>query len=140
MVLGERRFKIVICRGPECGDRRGSAALHDIFRSALEAHAVRERTELVWQSCYGRCTQGPNVLVREITATESHSLGTGFATMPGPRGATALYNRVDEGRAERIVAEHVVLGRIVRELVETPGGTGIPSSVPVASKTKEPEQ
>ena len=101
---------------------------------------MRERAELVWQSCYGRCTQGPNVLVREIVVAEPHSLGTGFATMPGPRGVTALYNRVDQGRAERIVAEHVVNGRIARELIETPSSTGIPSSVPVASKPKEPEQ
>jgi NADH:ubiquinone oxidoreductase subunit E len=85
-----RRFKIVICRGPECGDRRGSAALHEVFRSALEAHAARERAELAWQSCFGRCTQGPNVLVRELVAASAPSLGTGFATAPGPRGATAL--------------------------------------------------
>ncbi len=135
-----RRFKIVICRGPECGDRRGSAVLHDCFHDALEARGVRDRAELVWQSCFGRCTQGPNVLVREIVAAESNSLGSGFATMPGPRGATALYNRVDPARAERIVVEHVVNGRIARELIETPSATGIPSSVPVASTTKEPEQ
>lgn len=114
--------------------------LHDIFASVLDANHVRDRAELVWQSCYGRCTQGPNVLVREILTAEPNSLGSGFATMPGPRGATALYNRVDQTRVERIVAEHVVGGRIVRELIESPTATGIPSSVPVASKTKEPEQ
>jgi (2Fe-2S) ferredoxin len=110
----------VICRGPECGDRRGSAQLHDVFRSALEANAVRERSELVWQSCFGRCTQGPNVLVREIL-TGAPTIGTGFATAPGARGTTALYNRVDSARAQRIVIQHVVGGQIVREFVERPG-------------------
>jgi (2Fe-2S) ferredoxin len=81
-----------------------------------------------WQSCFGRCSQGPNVLVREIVDRPAMpTLGTGFATVPGPRGATALYNRVDAARAERIVAEHVVGGRIVRELIELPAVTASPT-------------
>ncbi len=130
----------MICRGPECGDRRGSAVLHDAFRSALDTQGAREDTELVWQSCFGRCTQGPNVLVREIVTAEP-TLGSGFATLPGPRGLTALYNRVDADRAERIVVAHVVKGQIVREFVERPG---IQVSEPVASTMptvrKDPEQ
>jgi (2Fe-2S) ferredoxin len=121
-VPGDRRYKIVICRGPECGDRRGSAALHESFHGALERAGARVATELVWQSCFGRCTQGPNVLVREIVATEPRMLGgSGFATLPGPRGVTALYNRVDPERADRIVGEHVTCGQIVREYIERPG-------------------
>jgi (2Fe-2S) ferredoxin len=132
--VGARRFKIVICRGPECGDRRGSAVLHEVFRTALDAHAARERAELVWQSCFGRCTQGPNVLVREIVAEEPRSLGTGFATLPGPRGVTALYNRVDSARVERVVTQHVVGGQIVREFIERPG---MLHSEPVGSTQKD---
>lgn len=131
----DRRFRIVICRGPECGDRRGSAVLHEAFRSALEANAARERTELVWQSCFGRCTQGPNVLVREILTVEPGSLQTvGFATLPGPRGVTALYNRMDAMRAERVVIEHVNGGQIVRDLIERPG---IHPHDPIAPRTKD---
>ena len=129
-----RRFKIVVCRGPECGDRRGSAALHEVFRSALEAHDARERADLVWQSCFGRCTQGPNVLVREVTGEQQPSLGSGFATLPGPRGATALYNRMDVARVERVIVQHVIGGQIVREFIERPG---ILHSVPVGSRTKD---
>jgi (2Fe-2S) ferredoxin len=133
--LVPRRFKIVICRGPECGDRRGSAALHEVFRNALEAHGAREHTELVWQSCFGRCTQGPNVLVREIRTTELRpTLGSGFATLPGPRGTTALYNRVTTQRVEHVVADHVVGGRIVREYVERPG---IHLHEPIEVRTKD---
>ena len=111
---------MVICRGPECGDRRQSSELHEVFRSRLEAHNARDVAELSWQSCFGRCTQGPNVLVREIVAEEPR-LGTGFATLPGPRGVTALYNRMDAGRVERVVVQHVIGGQIVRELIERPG-------------------
>ena len=131
-----RRFKIVICRGPECGDRHGSAALHDVFLRALDAYGAQEHTELQWQSCFGRCTQGPNVLVREILNTEAApALGSGFATLPGPRGTTALYNRVDRQRVVHVVAAHVVGGEIVREYVERPG---IHPSDPVAVRTKDP--
>jgi (2Fe-2S) ferredoxin len=131
-----RRFKIVICRGPECGDRHGSAALRDVFQTLLDAHGAQEHTELAWQSCFGRCTQGPNVLVREIFPTEQAlpALGSGFATLPGPRGATALYNRVDSQRVKHVVAEHVVGGHVVREYVERPG---IHPSDPSVARTKD---
>jgi (2Fe-2S) ferredoxin len=130
-----RRFKIVICRGPECGDRHGSAALHDVFRRALAACGAEDRTELLWQSCFGRCTQGPNVLVREILSQDAMpALGSGFATLPGPRGTTALYNRVDRQRVMHVVAEHVMGGQIVREYVERPG---IHPNDPVAVRTKD---
>ena len=115
--------------------RRGSAVLHEAFRSALEASAARDRTELVWQSCFGRCTQGPNVLVREIMTAEPGGLVTsGFATLPGPRGVTALYNRMDPARAQRVVVEHVTQGHIVRDLIERPG---IHPHDPLASRTKD---
>lgn len=129
-----RRYKIVICRGPECGDRRASSELHEIFRSSLEANHARENVELVWQSCFGRCTQGPNVLVREIVADAQRGLGTGFATLPGPRGVTALYNRIDAGRVERVVVQHVIGGQVVREFVERPG---MLQSQPVGSREKD---
>ena len=130
-----RRFKILICRGPQCGDRHGSAALGDVFRDALDAHGAKEHTELMWQSCFGRCTQGPNVLVREILPTEAAPiLGSGFATLPGPRGATALYNRMDSQRVAHLVAEHVMGGQIVREYIERPG---IHPNDPVAVRTKD---
>jgi (2Fe-2S) ferredoxin len=132
-----RRFRIVICRGPECGDRHGSAALFDAFRAQLEAHGAQAHTEVAWQSCFGRCTQGPNVLVREILTSEAApTLGTGFATLPGPRGTTALYNRVDGQRVARVVSAHVVGGQIVREYIERPG---IHPNDPVAARTKDTE-
>jgi (2Fe-2S) ferredoxin len=60
--------------------------------------------------------------VREILTTQPMpTLGSGFATVPGPRGATALYNHIDAQRAERVVSEHVRKGQIVRDFIERPG-------------------
>jgi (2Fe-2S) ferredoxin len=87
----------------------------------------------MWQSCFGRCTQGPNVLVRELVG-EQPTLGSGFATLPGPRGVTALYNRMDGPRVERVIVQHVIGGQIVREFIERPG---ILHSTPVGSTTKD---
>ncbi len=125
----------MICRGPECGDRRGSATLHDAFCSALDTADVRGSCEVVWQSCFGRCTQGPNVLVRELVPPDpSQTIGVGLATLPGPRGLTALYNHIDRERVERVVTLHVVAGQIVREYIERPG---IHPLEPLASRSKD---
>lgn len=118
--MGDRVFKIVVCRGPECGERRGSELLAAVFQSELTRRQCKNAT-VEWQSCFGRCSQGPNVLVREIVDPATRPrLGTGFATVPGARGATALYNGVDVGKAERIVTEHILGGRVVREYVLAP--------------------
>jgi (2Fe-2S) ferredoxin len=72
--------------------------------------------------------------VREILTQEpATKFGSGFATLPGPRGATALYNRVDTQRVEHVVADHVIGGQIVRAYVERPG---IHPSDPVSARTK----
>ena len=135
--MTRRRFRIVICRGPECGDRRGSAVLHDAFVRALALHGAQDVAELGWQSCFGRCTQGPNVLVRELVAPPPGGLASGgLATLPGPRGLTALYNRFETTYAAPVVARHVLGGQIVRDYIERPGASGIGVVDPVASRTK----
>ena len=65
--------------------------------------------------------------------SRARSIGSGFATLPGPRGATALYNRIDAARVERVVVTARLGGQIVREFVERPG---ILQSQPVGSRTE----
>lgn len=106
-----------------------------MFASAIEANAARNVAELAWQSCFGRCTQGPNVLVREIVSQPPGALtGVGFATMPAPRGTTALYNRFDATRVEPVITQHVLGGQIVREFIERVPAAGIALLDPVASR------
>lgn len=112
--MSERRYSIRVCRGPECGDRRGSRAVYDRFRSALEAADLARVCELGWQSCFGRCTQGPNVLVREITTG-------GDIADPGavaPQRATALYNGVQPVAVDEVVQQHVGRGLVVGRLIQ----------------------
>jgi (2Fe-2S) ferredoxin len=134
-MLRSRRFRIVVCRGPECGDRRDSRRIYEAFREAVDARGLTEHTELAWQSCFGRCTQGPNALVREIQAGEP---AFAFAALPGPRGATALYNRLDPLKAQRVVAEHLENGSIVRDFIERPAPASLASTPTTPSGKPRP--
>ena len=124
-----------MCRGPECGDRRESRGVYEAFRNALALGGHDGRCELGWQSCFGRCTQGPTVLVREVIS-EASPPRFALATLPGPKGATALYNRMDVARVTEVVTEHVGRGVVVRRFVEPPaavltaGGSEPPTGDP----------
>lgn len=107
------RFRILVCRGPECGDRRGSRAIYDTLRAAIATRGLSDRCTLDWQSCFGRCTQGPNVLVREIVDD------------PAAPRATALYNGVDAVNVDEIISEHVERGVVVSRLVRPPLLSGL---------------
>lgn len=115
---GSRKYRVVVCRGPECGERRGSAALHASFERELRLVGLAGDVELGWQSCFGRCRQGPNVLVRLAPRPEERSF---LAMMPvGPGQHAYLYNGVTASDVPKIVESHLRRGIIVRELVLRP--------------------
>lgn len=112
MAVGPRTL-VLVCRGPECGERRGSAAVHQALAVELRAKGLLGRdVKLDWQSCFGQCRRGVNVMVRECKPGEDL-----FFVSFKPGGArSALYHGVLPEDAPRIVAEHVVGGRVIDEL------------------------
>lgn len=127
--MAVRRFRVLVCRGPECGDARGSAAIHAAFVHELAAQGVGDRCELAVQSCFGRCSQGPNVLIRELPAGPVAAPRFALADLPprlggGQRLATALYSRLDPSKVPALVAHHVVGGRVLSQYVEAPEPAG----------------
>lgn len=123
--MAERRFRIIVCRGPECGERRNSRAVYDAFAQELAGRGLTRTCELTWQSCFGRCSQGPNALVRELPAATAVQPPPRFALadLPpsrggGPRLVTALYNRLDPVKAIEVVATHVGQGAVVHRFIE----------------------
>jgi len=120
----ERRFRILVCRGPECGERRESRRIHEAFAAALAREGVASACELTWQSCFGRCSQGVNALVRQLpTELPTQAPRFTLADLPpsrqgGPRLATALYNRLDPSKVIDIVTAHVVRGTVVTRYIE----------------------
>lgn len=106
-----RRMTVLVCRGPECGDKRNSAAVHAEFVALLAAPPDGVEVVLDWQSCFGKCQRGVNVLVREVRAGEDAFFRSFLSIAPG----SALYNAVKPSEVERIVREHVLGGRVVVE-------------------------
>lgn len=101
--------------------------LHAAFAAELAARMLSDDppdVTLETQSCFGRCSLGPNVLVREIPPGEAAPRKQ-FATLPGPRGVTALYNHTTLERIPRIVEAHIIGHRIVREFIAQPPLSGV---------------
>ncbi len=104
--------------------------------SALDREGVARTCELAWQSCFGRCSQGVNALVRELPAELAvNPPRFALADLPpsrrgGPRLVTALYNRLDPAKAAEIVATHVVRGTVVARFIERVDPLAPPPIVP----------
>ncbi|MEZ4402668.1 MAG: (2Fe-2S) ferredoxin domain-containing protein [Kofleriaceae bacterium] len=111
--------------------------MHAAFERALAQRSDPAAVELDWQSCFGRCSQGPNVLVREVVAGP---VRVGLAELParlggGPRAATALYNGVTPADVPELVGQHVGAGVVVRRLIQTIGPAGpVLATSPVAKR------
>jgi sirohydrochlorin cobaltochelatase len=140
--LAARKFRILVCRGPECGDTRGSQAIYDAFAECLRRRCLQEHVSLGWQSCFGRCTQGPNVLVQELAAPRPGARQFLLATMPvGRAGKSALYSGVCPTDAEDIIENHVMGDRLVSRLIETPARSAPGYSAPASATTRiEPSE
>lgn len=124
MTGASRRYLVIVCRGPECGERRDSAAVHAQFQREVKGLGLERVVELRWQSCFGRCRQGPNVLVRpapEASAPQGSVRVPLLAAQPARASeGAALYNDVRLEDVARILQSHVSRGMIVRELVLKP--------------------
>jgi (2Fe-2S) ferredoxin len=126
--LSGRRFRVLVCRGPECGDKRNSREVYDQFRRVLEDRGAVANVDLRWQSCFGRCSQGPNCLIREIvTAPGQPEQRFVFAALPSRRGVTALYNGVTPADVAELTDRHILGGHIVRRLIRRPRMAAAPA-------------
>ena len=71
-----------------------------------------KNVHLAWQSCFGQCRRGVNVLVREMKPGEDPFF---ISFKPGGE-RSALYHGVRPEDAPAIVAEHVIGGRVIEEM------------------------
>jgi len=97
---------VVVCRGPTCGERRGSAALAARLAETIAARGLGDRVEVVDEYCLGHCLRGPNILVQEEGAAE-------------PTGGV-LYDRMTIADLDRVVDKHLVGGMAIRVLMNRP--------------------
>jgi (2Fe-2S) ferredoxin len=100
------------------------------------------QVELSWQSCFGRCTQGPNVLVQELARPQPGERQFLLATMPrGRAGRSALYNGVSVLDVTDIVEQHIQrdqpVSRLIQPPARSPAGYNAPSN-PAPGVVKPP--
>ena len=101
-----RRLTVVVCRGPTCGEKRGSGELAAQLAERIRARGLEDRVQLVDEYCLGHCLRGPNILVQEEGTTEPF--------------AGVLYNRMTADDLERVIEKHLVGGMAVRILMNRP--------------------
>lgn len=89
------RSHVLICGGTGCTSS-GSETLIETFRKELEANRLTNEVKLVKTGCFGLCEAGPIVIVY-------------------PEGA--FYSQVKVEDIKKITEEHLLKGRIVKELL-----------------------
>ena len=99
------RLTVVVCRGPTCGDKRGSGALAERLAETIKARGLEERVHLVDETCLGHCLRGPNILVQEEGAEPFSGV---------------LYDRMTVEDLDRVIEKHLVGGMMVRVLMNRP--------------------
>ena len=104
------KVNVVVCRGPVCGDKRGSAALTAHLQATLAARDLAERVGVSEEICLGHCLRGPNVLVCDAEDPDG---------LLSPRAI--LYNRMTVADLERVIDRHLVGGIAIRALTNLPG-------------------
>jgi (2Fe-2S) ferredoxin len=120
-----RKYQILVCKGPECGEKRGSIAIHGAFERELRACPLHGNEATLEQySCFGRCQRGPNVLVREVKPGENTRM---ILLMPTAASGAYLYHGVSPDEARAIVEEHVGRGQPLVALTRRKG-PGEPSA------------
>ena len=97
-----RRLTILVCRGPTCGERRNSAALHERLAALVAARGVGDRVTLDWETCFGHCLRGPNVLVYDTEEVRGWQAQAG---LDAP--SAVLYSRVAPEELDRMLDKHL---------------------------------
>jgi (2Fe-2S) ferredoxin len=101
-----KRLTVVVCRGPTCGERRGSAALEAHLVETIAARGLADRVQVIDEYCLGHCLRGPNIMVQEEGADD-------------PFGGV-LYDRMTIADLDRVVEKHLVGGMVIRVLMNRP--------------------
>jgi len=111
-----KKYTILVCRGPECGDKRRSADVHAALKAELATTPLGgNQVVLDLYSCFGKCQRGVNVLVRENLPTDNQMM---LRLMPTTGGRATLYHRVLPSEARRILEEHIARGQPLTEFTQ----------------------
>jgi (2Fe-2S) ferredoxin len=116
--MGDKPHLLVsICRASECS-ARGADVLHQEIAAGVSKSGEGGRIAVARGGCWGLCNLGPNVVVRQDDAARAveKSLFGHDATFAGKIGEYH-YGACTREIARRIVDEHLLEGRPIRELL-----------------------
>jgi (2Fe-2S) ferredoxin len=105
-VTGERRLTLVVCSGPVCRDRRGSAELRAHLDATVAARGLGDRVRVLDEVCLGHCLRGPNILVEQDPEEDPAN--------------TVLYDRMTVADLDRVLERHLAGGMAIRVLTNRP--------------------
>ncbi|PRQ05967.1 (2Fe-2S) ferredoxin domain-containing protein [Enhygromyxa salina] len=110
------RFQILVCDGPSCGLCLDSEALLEHIHARVAASAQLEgRVHAINLTCFGRCDDGPNMLVRAVGEDEDPELEPDLDALVAVRG---LYLGMDKARVDRVLDEHCETGQPIEDWVD----------------------
>ncbi|MDR0952394.1 MAG: 4Fe-4S binding protein [Oscillospiraceae bacterium] len=89
------RSHVMVCGGTGCSSS-GSHKLIENFEKEIQAAGLETEVKVVQTGCFGLCELGPIVIIYP---------------------EATFYSRVQEGDVKRIVSEHLLKGRPVKELL-----------------------
>ncbi len=113
---GPLRFQLLICDGPSCGITHDSACLKERVEAKLASDpALGERATVLDFTCFGRCDEGPNMLVHALEDGEDEYDEPDLDALDGERG---FYPGMDEAKVDRMVESHLTEGTPVEGIVE----------------------
>ena len=111
------RYQLLVCDGPDCGVCLDSAALLEYAREKVAASpSLRDRVFPVEFTCFGRCGEGPNMMVLPLADGADPTSEPEFEAMDGVRG---LYLAMNRERLVRVLDEHCETGEPIAEWAET---------------------
>jgi len=91
----QARWRVYICCGPSCTERR-SPTLLDVLQREVDRAGLGTEVEVLPGGCQKHCERGPSLVI-----------------WPGP----VYYEQIDSGRLRRIVRDHLAGGCPVRDLL-----------------------
>ncbi len=104
MMDSPARWRVYLCCGPDCTARRSPALLRQLEREVADA-GLDDAVEVLPSGCMKHCERGPSLVLR-----------------PGP----VYYERIDPGRLQRIVRQHLGTGRAIPEWFYQGDDAGLP--------------
>ncbi len=98
------RLQILVCDGPSCGVTYESELLKELIAGRLAADDdLKKRCVIVDYGCFGRCSEGPNMFIRELAKGEDAEREPDPDELETQRG---FYPAMDSAKVERVVSEH----------------------------------